>query len=678
MSTKYFNKGLPFKVSPKVASNLLMSFMVLGSIQAVQAQTQTPSTILVSGSRFEEDSNRIPANVKVISREEIEQSSSNNIPEVLSQLGGLIVRGDSLGQLGLGATVDMGGFGATATSNTLVLVDGQRLNPIDSAPVSWESVPLAAIERIEIIQGGGSVQYGNNAVGGVINIITKDGGKNINQASLKLGSFNTAIADAVVSGSEGDTRFRLSANSSHTGGWRENSAAHANSINGRLSQSFGAGDQLFIEAAANTASNQFPGGVLGEVGQGNPRLVKFNNVGDLNQIDGSRVRLGGVKSFNQNMRFEMEASYASFSQLRKEPYYTRETNYDKYQIDITPRLKAAWGSLGDTVVGFDFNQSGANSSTNTLSAQRADLINRSFYILHRLPLGEKFELSGGARRQVQDAQASDIQSGGAPTIGTGNYSANAGDLALNYKYATGQKVYAKWNQSFRFANTDEYWGWNPNPPWNRFFTGVLKPQIAQTYEIGGDWRIGKSGFKAALFQMDTKDEIRLDLNTFNNFNDQKIRRRGVSIDGFTQATPALMFAVGGKFQRSYYLEGDNIGKSVTLVPEWSLNARTHYRINQAAGIGAVINVVGNQYYDGDNSNSLNKMPASAFADLYADYRYQSWEARFTVKNIGNAKYSTYGGYGYVYTSPTTSGNSYYYYPSDPRAFYLTVKYNFAK
>ena len=127
-------------------------------IQAAMAQSSSVSVvteknvvepIIVSGSRFEENLNEVPANVKIINREEMENSSSTNIPEVLSQIGGLNVRGTNLGELGLGATVDMGGYGATANSTTLVLVDGQRINPIDSTEPPWASIPIDSIERIE-------------------------------------------------------------------------------------------------------------------------------------------------------------------------------------------------------------------------------------------------------------------------------------------------------------------------------------------------------------------------------------------------------------------------------------------------------------------------------------------------------------------------------------------------
>ena len=131
----------------------------------------TLEEVVVTATRDVEEIRKIPANVTVITKEEIEQSNAQNRVDLLRDEVGVVVR-DFYGN-GKTASVDIRGFGETAPLNTLVLVDGRRVNEIDLSGVDWTQIPLDQIERIEIVRGAGSVLYGDNAVGGVINIITK-------------------------------------------------------------------------------------------------------------------------------------------------------------------------------------------------------------------------------------------------------------------------------------------------------------------------------------------------------------------------------------------------------------------------------------------------------------------------------------------------------------------------
>ena len=99
---------------------------------------------------------------------------------------------------GVKTSVDLRGFGAFATSNTLVLINGRRLNDIDMAGVDFSTIPRDSIERIEITRGNsGAVLYGDNAVGGVINIVLKNGvgGPPVAiRGEAGVGSFNQRMA----------------------------------------------------------------------------------------------------------------------------------------------------------------------------------------------------------------------------------------------------------------------------------------------------------------------------------------------------------------------------------------------------------------------------------------------------------------------------------------------------
>src|SRR5512143_3858269 len=146
--------------------------------------------VVVTATRYEEALSNVPANVSVIEEREIANSTAKDIPNLLRMHGGLQVT-DVTGN-GRSYRVDLRGFGETAQSNTLVLVDGRRINQADLSGTDWTLIPLDRVKRIEIIRGArGSVLYGDNASGGVINIITKEGELLKAGVDLLSGSYNT-------------------------------------------------------------------------------------------------------------------------------------------------------------------------------------------------------------------------------------------------------------------------------------------------------------------------------------------------------------------------------------------------------------------------------------------------------------------------------------------------------
>jgi len=112
----------------------------------------------------------------VITAQEIAHSPAQTLQEIIAQAPGVQLTSLFGGINGVKTSVDLRGFGAFATSNTLVLINGRRLNDIDIAGVDFSTIPRDSIERIEIIRGNsGAVLYGDNAIGGVINIVLKNG-----------------------------------------------------------------------------------------------------------------------------------------------------------------------------------------------------------------------------------------------------------------------------------------------------------------------------------------------------------------------------------------------------------------------------------------------------------------------------------------------------------------------
>lgn len=673
------------------------------------------STVIVSGSRFEENLNEVPANVQVITREEISESSSANIPDILSQIGGLNIRNTNGGQLNLGASIDMGGYGVTSNSTTLVLVDGQKINPIDSSSVSWESIPLDSINRIEILHGGASVQYGNGAVGGVINIITNGGKKNLNQASTTYGSFNTLINNAIFRNTIDQTTVQLSANTSNSNGWRQNSAANAYAFDAKVTQALGGKDSVYADVFYSYSNQQNPGGVVGQVGQGDAQAAKFNNIGSGTSVNNTGIRAGLAKELGSTFNLEVDGFYSNKTTFFNQPYYSTQaagigdpdnnqyqyispsfTKFQGWQGNFTPRIKGDFGSFGSSILGYEFNKASQSSSNSFSSVMNqtaanvygfasplqaganASLYNQSVYFIQKLPITHGIELNGGYRYQTQSATANgtDIWSGAANDSQT--YSANAGDVALNFKYLEGQRIYIKWNQSYRFPNIDEFWGWSKNGG-GATFGGILRPQTAQTYELGGNWQVFKSNLTASIFTSVSQNEIMYNPSTFINSNSPyNINRNGIIFNGLTALTPKLSLGAGGTVQHAFYASGPYQNQAIPQVPNVLLNARATYSFTSNWSVGGVVNYVGSQHYDASPIyyNSLAAMPSYTVADIYANYKYGNWETRLTIKNVGNSQYSTYGGYGFVTGPNSNNANSYFYYPNDPRSVFVSAKYSF--
>ena len=144
----------------------------------VTAQSEAPpnmEVIVVTASGFEQRIIDAPASISVITSEELQRTQFTNIAEALTSIPGVDVR-NGVGKTG-GLSIEMRGM---PSNYTLILIDGRRQNTSgDIAPNGFGEFntsfmpPLSAIERIEVIRGPMSTLYGSDAMGGVINIITK-------------------------------------------------------------------------------------------------------------------------------------------------------------------------------------------------------------------------------------------------------------------------------------------------------------------------------------------------------------------------------------------------------------------------------------------------------------------------------------------------------------------------
>ncbi|RJX64929.1 TonB-dependent receptor [Vibrio sinensis] len=178
-----------------------------------QAQElSTDETVVVTASRFETQVSDTIAPIEVVTREEIDAIQAKSLSDILRRLPGIQVANQ--GGIGQGSELYIRG---RSTKNTLVLFNGVRVGSATLGYANLSSMPIAGIERIEVLRGPRAAVHGSDAVSGVINIITARGQDASSSVKVGAGSFGSHEASANL------------ATSSDNGAWMNISAAYQKS-----------------------------------------------------------------------------------------------------------------------------------------------------------------------------------------------------------------------------------------------------------------------------------------------------------------------------------------------------------------------------------------------------------------------------------------------------------------
>ncbi|MDD5429071.1 MAG: TonB-dependent receptor plug domain-containing protein, partial [Candidatus Omnitrophica bacterium] len=211
--------------SVKKVVAVVMGVLAVMSMASVSfAEKVKLEKVVITPSRYEKTESDISKNVTIIDEEDIVASNAKSVPELLKGEVGIEVK-DILSN-GKTATVDIRGFGETAPLNVLVLVNGRRTNNIDLSGTDWSQININSVEKIEVVRGPQSVLYGDNAVGGVINIITKKGTgkKPAIMVGYKGGTYDYHDVDTAIEGGSDFLDYYADFSQSSTDGFRTNNA----------------------------------------------------------------------------------------------------------------------------------------------------------------------------------------------------------------------------------------------------------------------------------------------------------------------------------------------------------------------------------------------------------------------------------------------------------------------
>ncbi|TVP14228.1 TonB-dependent receptor [Shewanella sp. KCT] len=647
---------------------LLLGACLAGSFPVLAESSGTPGpvdeTITVIG-RSENTPINIAANVNVIDAAAIELSGATNLTDLLRGQSGIQVSDSNSG-----AVFAMRGFSASqAVNNTLILIDGRRLNNIDIAAPSIGAIGLNQVERVEILSGSAGVLYGDQAVGGVINIITKAPKDNGGSLQLSGGSFDTFEAKAEGSVAINDNwRLYGAANHLKSDNYRDHNASKTSSVLGRL-QYDDEVQQFFAEASHYDNHRELAAALNDDQIKENPRQMGDLQQGDL-FIDAylhemtTAARTGYQRQLNEAWSLGADLNYSDTLTTGLSTWNTsrRDTrSLLEFKPKAVANIKTDNGEL-KLVTGLDLSRGEATFSNRSNVQKLA-----SAYLQATVPLTESFSyVVGGRYAEVTD----ELVDGKAYPNGIDlDQDAHAFELGLNYRPNQHHRFYLRADDNFRFAKVDEQ-AYTPAS------IQGLKPQTGRSYEAGWDLLLEQNTLRVSAYRLDLEDEIVFDPSAETpvggsfpgaNVNADASRRYGVSADWDWQATQDLMLGLEYNYIDAEFTEGLNEGKALSWVAKNSGRGYVSYDVYEHLQLFAEAVYTGERYMEGDNANLGDKLDAYTLANIAINYSRDAWLASLRVDNLLDKEYVSSG-----YFSTWGSG----YYPGTGRALRLTASYRF--
>lgn len=609
--------------------------------------------VVISAARFITSIETAPVNITIISAEDIENSNATNLTQVLNYQAGINVS-SLYGISGAYAKIDMGGFGENSVQNTLVLLNGRRLNDVDMDGVNLTGIPLDSVERIEIVRGSSAVLYGDNAASGVINIITKSAFAE-EHASVKImaGSYQTQKVNFSLRKRQGDTGFSLFLDNLESNGYRQNNDSKNTSLFGEINHEnmgWNYGARLNFSREDTT----LPGSLDETSYESNPKKANLQ--------DNAFERRNSLEGFIENDIFIGELSVSNKHQEYISTGY--DTESDLKTVSITPRFRQKLGSHS-LVAGLDFYNSTLDTMAHPSEGEQ-NIKRKSYaiYVTDTLSFNPGTDLSLGARKQMVDVTIDNID----PFSSTDNSDNRKDDLAswditLSHDHKYGARNYVRIARSFRMPTLDETFIY-PAPAYSPVIN-LLDPQIGRHIEIGTRQKIGKNiELDANLFRIDLQDEIAFDINTFNNINLDKTRHDGLNINLNVNMNDHLIIQAGYSRRNAQFRNGPNKGSKIPLVPLNKMVLSGLYKFDGKSNIGVNAVYTGERYYANDDANDGKKLAGYTRTDLSYTREFADWKVHLLAQNIANNQAADFA----LYRS-----GSYFYYPLPERALYLTLE-----
>ncbi len=616
-----------------------------------QLETNTAPAVLVTSTRLPAEQvalERVPAHVTVIDREQIESSPAVTATDLLRQEVGLVPT-DTVG-FGQFGNLTMRGFGER--TGTLILVDGVRVNDAGEStlPYLWNTIPLENIERIEVIRGGASTTYGEGAIGGVINVITRQPAEDglttrLTGAGGNLGYYNLH-ADA--QGRKDRLSFYASLDRQEWDGWREASGFRGWSAMVKPSLETEAGT-LTLGYYFHEETVENPGVLTPDQFAADPRQA-----GSATFVFDNRVHRASL-----DYNHDLETGWTILGKVYGQSYDTDSTSAFGTGRVEQPNVGTTWQTshagawfnrpntftVGGELIQQDFD-SGFNSSFGDFTTG-ADNWTASVFAQNTLEILDELALTLGGRFDHRDWDVVVVDPFN-PVLRADKH-ADVWSYKTAATWSPTEKT-ATWvsaSRSFRLPTGFDIGAAGSTPGTLFFANPAIEPVDARTVEIGV--RCGESsllGGSLVYYYSEVGDDILFNPFTFQNENFDSVRQ-GVELALTSAPADWVDFYFTTAFTDARFDGGGFDDHHLPLVAEWQLTGGVNFRPVQALQLTLETVHVDGQVAANDLNNDF---PRNQYVLVNAKARY-TWKQTTLFVAVNNLLDRLYESY------PTTSVGS---------------------
>lgn len=555
-----------------------------------------------------------PANIAVITAQEIADNHYNDVAEALDHVNGVTVTRQGSGEEDI---VRLNG-----DDRVVVLVDGQRLNNdqgvgIGRAGTDLKMLPsVKNIARIEVIKGGASALYGSDAVGGVVNIITKKGIKNETTLDLNTGSWGTHNYELTNQGTAGKVSWFLTGSLNKRSYFKYKADGETNRMPSSDYGDNGLSLRMDVQLEANTS--------LG--------LTVMHRAIDRSAYYWSTNRF--VPSSPQNSLFNNVAVTYRFKEDTNTPGVLRYFNNYKttdFSGKFDTRLQGVdyqdgWQSRNHTVVaGAEYHESKSSNAANHYKNER--ITTKSLYVQDTVKLTDKWNTVLGARMDNHSAYGTHWT----PKI------------AVNYLADKKTQAYASWGRVFKAPQADDLYYYADWGTMGYFGNPNLKPETGHTESVGVNHNFNdNTAVSVSYFRTELSNAINWassDGSYWYAENVNRERKQGIELSFQQKLSPQWSYDLGYSWLDSEATVSDPTSNATKLLN--NQNPPRGYKLGIHYAQGAW------------KANLLGRMGSGLNQNVYADSRYALFDLnvsydvtdRFTtyfkIQNLTNQAWSAY-------------------------------------